>query len=63
MQTRRKTMKQSALLASLLAGTGLFPEYALAFNAPAFDAKNINDALKALGAAAPQPRRPAKMSS
>ena len=54
MQTRRKTLKQSAVLASLLAGTGLFPQYAMAFNAPAFDAKNINDALKALGAGAPQ---------
>ena len=54
MQTRRKTMKQSALLASLLAGTGLFPQYALAFNNAAFEAKNINDAMKALGASAPQ---------
>ncbi len=54
MQSRRKTLKQSAVLASLLAGTGLFPTYALAFNAPAFDAKNLNDALKALGAGAPQ---------
>ena len=56
MQTRRKTLKQSAVLASLLAGTGLFPQYAMAFNAPAFDAKNINDALKALGAGAGAPQ-------
>ena len=53
MQTRRKTIKQSAALAGLLAGTGLFPHYALAFNAPAFEAKSLNDALKALGAGAP----------
>jgi sulfur-oxidizing protein SoxY len=54
MQTRRKTLKQSAALAGLLAGTGLFPQYALAFNAPAFEAKNLTDVLKAVGAGAPQ---------
>ncbi|MEN9537974.1 MAG: thiosulfate oxidation carrier protein SoxY [Pseudomonadota bacterium] len=54
MQTRRKTLQQSAVLAGLLAGTGLFPQYALAFNAAAFDAKNLADVLKALGASAPQ---------
>jgi sulfur-oxidizing protein SoxY len=54
MQTRRKTLKQSAVLAGLLAGTGLFPQYALAFNAPAFEAKNLADVLKAVGAGAPQ---------
>ena len=30
MQTRRQTLKQSAVVAGLLAGTGLFPQYALA---------------------------------
>ena len=50
MQTRRQTLKQSAVVAGLLAGTGLFPQYALAFNKAAFEAKNLNDALKALGA-------------
>jgi sulfur-oxidizing protein SoxY len=54
MQTRRKTLKQSAVLAGLLAGTGLFPQYALAFNAAAFEAKNLADVLKAFGAGAPQ---------
>ena len=55
MQTRRHTLKQGALVAGLLAGTGLFPQYALAFNKAAFDAKSLNDALKALGASgAPQ---------
>ena len=50
MQTRRQTLKQSAVVAGLLAGTGLFPQYALAVNKAAFDAKSLNDALKALGA-------------
>ena len=51
MQTRRETLKQSALVAGLLASTGLFPQYAhAAFNKTAFEAKNLADALKALGA-------------
>lgn len=54
MQSRRKTLKHSAALASLLAATGLFPRLALAFNAPAFEAKNLADVLKAFGASAPQ---------
>ncbi len=54
MQTRRKTLKQSAVLAGLLAGTGLFPQYAMALNAAAFEAKNLADVLKAFGAGAPQ---------
>ena len=53
MQTRRKTLKQSALVASLLGATGLFPQFAFAYNKTAFDAKTVNDALKALGAGAP----------
>jgi sulfur-oxidizing protein SoxY len=53
MQTRRKTLKQSAVLAGLLASTGLFPQYALAYNKGAFEAKNVADVLKALGASAP----------
>ena len=53
MQTRRQTLKQSAVVAGLLAGTGLFPQYALAFNKAAFEAKSLNDAVKALGGAAP----------
>lgn len=50
MQTRRQTLKQSAVVAGLLAGTGLFPQFALAFNKEAFSAKTLNDALAALGA-------------
>ena len=53
MQNRRKALKQSLVLAGLLAGSGLFPQLALAFNKSAFEAKNIADALKALGVAAP----------
>jgi sulfur-oxidizing protein SoxY len=53
MQTRRETLKRGAIVAGLLAGTGLFPQYAFAYNKSAFDAKNIADALKALGASTP----------
>ena len=53
MQTRRKTLQHSAVVAGLLATTGLFPHYALAFNAKAFEAKNLGDVLKAIGDGAP----------
>ena len=54
MQTRRKTLQHSATVAGLLAATGMFPGTALAFNAKAFEAKSVADALKAIGAGAPQ---------
>jgi len=53
MQTRRETLKHSAIVAGLLATTGLFPHYAQAYNKPAFEAKSVVDVLKALGAGAP----------
>ncbi len=53
MQSRRETLKQGAVVAGLLAGTGLFPRYALAINAPAFEAKTLADAFKGLGLAVP----------
>ena len=53
MQTRRETLKQSAVVAGLLASTGLFPQQALAYNAAAFQAKTLADVAKALGAGAP----------
>lgn len=54
MQTRRKILKQSAVVAGLLAATGMFPHYAFAaFNKTAFEAKTLPDVLKALGAGAP----------
>jgi sulfur-oxidizing protein SoxY len=40
-------------VAGLLASTGLFPQFAFAFNKTAFEAKSVADALKALGAGAP----------
>lgn len=53
MQNRRETLKQSLAVAGLLGATGLFPQYALAFNKGAFDAKSVADAVKAYGASAP----------
>lgn len=53
MQTRREILKRSATVAGLLAATGLFPQYAFAFNKAAFDAKSVADAVKAFGGAAP----------
>jgi len=51
MQTRRETLKQSAVVASLLATAG-FPQFAqAAFNKAGFDAKSVQDAAKAYGAA------------
>ena len=53
MQNRRETLKQSLAVAGLLGATGLFPQYAMAWTKPAFDAKTVADAVKAYGAAAP----------
>jgi sulfur-oxidizing protein SoxY len=53
MQTRRETLRHSAVVAGLLAATGLFPRYALAWNNAAFDAKSMADVMKAFGASAP----------
>ena len=53
MQTRRKALQRTAAVATLLAGTGLFPQYAFAFNKAAFDAKSLAEVVKALGGAAP----------
>ena len=53
MQNRRKVLKHSLAVAGLLGGTGLFPQFAHAFNKTAFDAKNVADAVKAYGGAAP----------
>ncbi|MBP6853360.1 MAG: thiosulfate oxidation carrier protein SoxY [Rhodoferax sp.] len=52
-QSRRTTLQQGAIVAGLLMSTGLFPQYALAFNTKAFEAKTLGDVLKALGAGAP----------
>ena len=53
MQTRRKTLKQSATVVGLLATTGLFPQFAFAYNKVAFEAKSLAEVLKAVGGGAP----------
>ena len=53
MQTRRSMLQRSFAVAGMLATTGLFPELALAYNNAAFQAKTIQDAIKALGGSAP----------
>ena len=54
MQTRRETLQQGAVVAGLLAGTGLFPQFAhAAWSKSAFEAKNVADVTKAFGASAP----------
>lgn len=51
MQTRRETLKHSMAVAGLLAAAG-FPQFALAaYNKTAFDAKSVQDAVKAAGGA------------
>ncbi|MBL8388449.1 MAG: thiosulfate oxidation carrier protein SoxY [Hydrogenophaga sp.] len=51
MQNRRETLKQGAVVAGLLASAG-FPQFALAYNNAAFQAKSTQDAVKALGGGA-----------
>jgi len=52
MQNRRTTLQQSMILASLLVSAG-FPQFAhAAFNKTAFDAKSVQDAVKAYGGGA-----------
>ncbi len=51
--TRRTALQHTAAVATLLVGTGLFPQYAFAFNKNAFDAKSLADVVKALGGSVP----------
>ena len=54
MQTRREMLSKSATVAGLLATAGLLPAPAYAaWTQAAFDAKNMADAVKALGGGAP----------
>jgi sulfur-oxidizing protein SoxY len=54
MHTRREMMTRSAAVAALLAGAGLLPAQAQsAWNKAAFEAKNVDEVLKALGIAKP----------
>ena len=52
MQTRRETLKQSAVLAGLLASAGFHQFAFAAFNKAAFDAKSVQDAVGAYGGGA-----------
>jgi sulfur-oxidizing protein SoxY len=56
-QTRREVLSASAKVAAMLAAAGLLPglahAQAEAYNKAAFDAKNMADLMKALGAQAP----------
>ena len=53
MKNRREMLQHSAVVAGLLASTGLFPQFAhAAFNKNAFDAKNVAESVKAYGAGA-----------
>jgi sulfur-oxidizing protein SoxY len=49
MSSRRRALKQTAGLAGLWMGIGLFPPLAQAYSARAFDAKTIQDALAVMG--------------
>jgi sulfur-oxidizing protein SoxY len=54
--SRREAMRRSAAVAAMLAGAGLLPRMAFAqagWNKAAFDAKTLDDVLKALGAGKP----------
>ncbi|MCC7152644.1 MAG: thiosulfate oxidation carrier protein SoxY [Rubrivivax sp.] len=54
MHNRRQMLQRSATLAGALAGLGLLPRAAqAAWNSAAFEAKNMNDLVKALGVSAP----------
>jgi sulfur-oxidizing protein SoxY len=54
MLTRREMLSHSASVAALLAAAGLLPATALAaWSQAAFDAKNLADAVKALGGSTP----------
>ncbi|MEY8689016.1 MAG: thiosulfate oxidation carrier protein SoxY [Leptothrix sp. (in: b-proteobacteria)] len=54
MQTRREMLSRSAGVAAMLAGLGLLPAVAqAAYAQAAFEAKNMADLMKALGAAMP----------
>jgi sulfur-oxidizing protein SoxY len=57
MQTRREVLSHSARVAAMLAAMGMLPGLAraqgAAYNTAAFEAKNMADLMKALGAGAP----------
>ena len=55
---RRDMLSRSAALLGLMAGAGLLPQAALAaWNKSAFEAKNLADAVKAMGGSASEEPR------
>jgi sulfur-oxidizing protein SoxY len=53
MPRRREALKQSLAVAGLLGAAGILPTSAFAFTKAAFDAKTINDAIRAFGGSLP----------
>lgn len=53
MSTRRNALQQSLAVAGLLAASGWWPQTAQAYTKAAFDAKNLAEAVRALGGQAP----------
>ena len=53
MPRRREALKQSLAVAGLLGAAGFLPQSAFAFTKAAFDARSVNDAVKAFGSAVP----------
>jgi sulfur-oxidizing protein SoxY len=62
-QPRRTFLCQGLRVASLLAGTALFPELARAFNKAAFDARTLADVVRACGGALPAESRDVSVSA
>lgn len=63
MTSRRKVLQQSLAVGTSLAATGLFPQFAWAFNKSAFDAKHINEAIAALGGTLPVPSKEVSLTA
>lgn len=57
MSTRRTALQQSLAVAGLLATAGLWSQPAQAYTKAAFDARNLTEALRALGGQAPAASR------
>ena len=63
MSNRRSALQQSLAVAGLLATAGLWPRHALAFTKAAFDAKNMAEAVRALGGQAPAASRDVSLAA
>ena len=60
--SRRVFLSDGLRVAAMLAGTGLFPQFALAFNKAAFEARSLADAVRACGGALPAASREVTVS-